>query len=122
MTPSPQYLNAADGSDFDFGPSIEPTVEQQLEHLERSKNLLCALRTQRVATAKEAIRRANREFDRDALSLGRRINRLRAQLETDTPTPTQPTPRKPDKGSHDPEWSQEDIDHYYQLRGVNGNK
>lgn len=94
------------------------TLQQRLEELEREKADLCRTRSTRVAEAEEAIRQANAEFDRKALPLGRRINKLRDKLDSlDTPTAT-----ALGKGSHDPEWSQEDIDHYYELRRRNGSK
>lgn len=90
---------------------------QQLEGLERYRVRLTELRSQRIAAAEELIRRANADFDRDILIVGRKINELRKQMEASTPPPKAPSHRPTvSNGSHDPEWTQEDIDHYYKLK------
>jgi hypothetical protein len=59
------------------------------------------------------IDRANRQFDRAALPLARRINALRDQLETEA-APS-PPPRQKRYKAPDPEWTPEDIAHYHEL-------
>lgn len=92
-------------------------IEAQLATLEWEMSHLCAMRADRVATAEALKRRANRDYDNAAIPLAREIKRLRAELEAEQ----QPEPKKipahvrSSNLSHDPEWSQEDIDHYYEL-------
>lgn len=89
--------------------------EQQLAELEHQMGCLCAIRTERVNAGQAMIDRANTEFDRDALPLGRKIAALRAKLAAPDKPKTSPTARKVRTGSHDPEWTPEDIAHYYEL-------
>lgn len=95
-------------------------AEQKLSQLEVAMGRLCALRDARVAVAQTAISHANREFDRDAVPLGRKINQLRQEIDKAAPVST--PKRKLDKpvaldlNGYDPEWSQEDIDHYLELK------
>lgn len=89
----------------------------ELETLEREMHNLCDLRDQRIAAAEESIRRANIEFDRDAVPLGRKINALRVTAEVaDKPTKTSKPKKQAARKEHDPTWSQEDIDHWYELQ------
>jgi hypothetical protein len=81
-----------------------------LTNLEREMGRLCAERNARVDAAEAAIREANRAFDRAAVPLGRQINKLRNQINQNADS------SKPiEFRGHDPEWTQEDIDHYYEL-------
>lgn len=85
-----------------------------LVELEQTMGCLRDLRNQRIAAAEEAIRRANIEFDRDALPLGRKINALRAAAAKPVDKPKVRVTRKPSQP--DPNWSQEDIDHWHELQ------
>lgn len=88
--------------------------ERELAELECEMNALVYLRNQRVATGQAMIDRANRDFDEQGIPLGRRINRLRAKVEqTVTVTSSRVIRESPEP---DPEWSQEDIDHFKELR------
>lgn len=92
-------------------------IEQQLAELEIEMAALTGLRSQRIAAAEAMIKSANRDFDREGIPLGRKINRLRAKLEKEIPIVTV-TRSQVVRESHDPdpEWSQEDIDHFKELR------
>ena len=63
------------------------TVTPTLRELEARMCQLVATRNERVAAGEAIIRAANRDFDRAALTLGREINRLRAEQEPETPPP-----------------------------------
>lgn len=90
-------------------------LEQQLVGLETQMRNLIAARERRILGGKALIERANRDFDRDALCLGKRINALREQIAAAQPKTS--TPHQHDSnGKHDPEWTQEDIDHYHYLK------
>lgn len=92
-------------------------TEQELAELEYEMNALVGLRNQRVATGEAMIRRANRDFDETAIPLGRQINRLRAKLEAEKPiTQTVTVTQTVRETEPDPEWSQEDVDHFKELR------
>lgn len=91
------------------------TNAELLARFEDAMAGLCRRRAERLAAAGKIIRDANQEYDRRAIPLARRINVLRAQLEAEKPKPEKPLVPQP-RNSHDPEWSQEDIDHYYELR------
>lgn len=99
-------------------------TEQKLAELEIEMGALTGLRAQRIAVAQQRIAvaqamidSANRDFDEAAIPLGRRINRLRAKLESENQTVTV-THSQVVRESHDPdpEWSQDDIDHFKELR------
>lgn len=81
---------------------------EKLSELEAEMSRLCARRDMRVRVAEGEIRQANRDFDRLALPLGRRINALREKLEAPSPPP--PRIREPD-----PDWTPEDQAHYREL-------
>lgn len=91
-------------------------TEQQLAELECEMNALVYLRNQRVATGQAMIDRANRDFDEVGVPLGRRINRLRARLEAEQPPTVKITQTVRESYEPDPEWSQEDADHFNELR------
>lgn len=91
-------------------------METTLEYLESVMHLLCKARDHRIAAAEESIRRANVEFDRDAIPLARKINELREQAEADSTPTDKPIKRATRKRKHDPNWSQEDVDHWYELQ------
>lgn len=92
-----------------------------LARAEHRMSELRARRTRTVDAAVAAIGQANRDFDRAAVPLGRRINQLRERLEAEKPEPPPSARPRPRNNSHDPDWSQADIDHYYELRN-SGNK
>lgn len=94
-------------------------LELQLAQLENRMMDIRNLRAQRLLAAGELIKTANLQYDAAAIPLARQINKLRAQLEVEKPKPEKSVSLRSD--SHDPEWSQEDIDHYYELR-QRGNK
>jgi hypothetical protein len=86
---------------------------QELIELECELNALVGLRNETVHAAEQRIKQANREFDKVALPLGRRINALRKQLEvslTDRQSNRQIVYVGPD-----PDWEPEDIVHYREL-------
>lgn len=83
--------------------------ETEYYRLQAEMAILCAMRSARLMAAQAEIEQANRDFDREALPLGRRISALQKTL------PKTPTVDKSDKPSHDPDWLQEDIDHFYEL-------
>jgi hypothetical protein len=107
-------------------------TERELAELECEMNALVGLRNQRVTVGQEMIDRANRDFDEQAIPLGRRINRLRSLLETEkqidslsraATTPIVTVTRTVRESTEpDPEWSQEDIDHFKELRGRESHK
>lgn len=95
------------------------STEQELLELEIEMGALTALRSKRIATAQAMIDSANRDFDEAAIPLGRKINRLRAKLEIEQTTQTVTVTRSQvvrESHNPDPEWSQEDIDHFQELR------
>lgn len=92
-------------------------LHDKLNDLERQMSALCSARDDRIGFAEETIRRANTEFDRDAVPLGRKINAIRVELALEEkPVITTPKARVTRKRKHDPEWSQEDIGHWYELQ------
>lgn len=87
-------------------------AEQELAELECEMNALVGLRNERVHTGQVIIDRANKDFDKAALPLSRKINALRESLEVKpSPTAKQTRYREPD-----PDWDPEDIAHYRELR------
>lgn len=58
-----------------------------LRELEAQMCQLVATRNQRVATGQGIIDAANKDFDRAALVVGRKINKLREQQQNGTPPP-----------------------------------
>lgn len=90
-------------------------LEAKLSELTRERNM-------RVSAARGAIDRANKEWDRVALPISRRINQLREQ-QPQVPTThmtagaKRERPRREPKqlADYDPDWTQEDIDHYLKL-------
>lgn len=90
-------------------------TERELAELECEMNALVYLRNQRVATGQAMIDSANRDFDEVGIPLGRRINRLRAKLEAQPPI-VKITQTVRESIEPDPEWSQQDIDHFNELR------
>lgn len=54
---------------------------RELQELEAQMALLIEGRRRRVMTANAMIEKANRDFDENAAPLGRRINKLRKELE-----------------------------------------
>ena len=87
-------------------------AEQELTELECEMNALVGLRNERVRTGQAMINRANRDFDKAAIPLARKINVLRELLEAEPPPPAKQTRyREPD-----PDWDDEDIAHYHELR------
>lgn len=87
-------------------------LQRELGELECEMNTLVGLRNEQVRTAEAMIVRANRDFDKAAVPLGRKINELRALLEVKPPPPVKESRyREPD-----PEWEPEDIAHYHELR------
>lgn len=98
------------------------TNAELLARFEDAMTGLCRRRAERLATAGEIIRDANREYDQRAIPLARQISKLRDELEAEKPKPKSLPPDVSSSSlSHDPEWSQEDIDHYYELKR-RGNK
>lgn len=82
-------------------------TERELVELEVEMSRLCARRDMRVRIAQGEIRQANSDFDKAALPLGRKINKLREKLEA-SPPPS--PPRKPDS-----DWTPEDQAHFLEL-------
>ena len=82
-------------------------TERELAELEAEMSRLCARRDMRVRVAQGEIRQANSDFDKVALPLGRKINKLREKLEASPPTSP---PRAPD-----PDWTPEDQAHFLEL-------
>jgi hypothetical protein len=95
-------------------------AERSLAKLVSDLNRLCKIRAARVGRAEAAIARANEAFDRRAVLLSRRIAILRKTIDK-LPAESVGT-RHVRRDKHDPDWSQEDIDHYYELvrRGRSG--
>jgi hypothetical protein len=60
-------------------------LQTQLYELEQRRLKLVKLRDGLVETAEEIIDRANRDFDKDVIPLGRAINELRERLKVDNP-------------------------------------
>lgn len=96
-----------------------PPLEIELASLERQMVVLCNRRAGRLETAARIMRQANADYDEAALPIGRRIQVLRATLEAQKPAPKDPTRQPSEK--HDPDWCQQDIDHFYELKR-RGNK
>lgn len=82
---------------------------------------LVAERTRTIREAQRIIGEANRYFDEQSLSLSRQCNLLRAQLALLQPVEPAPERTRSVTVKHDPDWSQEDIDHFYELQR-RGNK
>jgi hypothetical protein len=88
-------------------------AEQELAELEIEMNALVGLRNERVRTGQAMIDQANREFDKAAVSLGRKINVLRESLVIKPPPPP---PRNTVYREPDPDWEPEDVAHYHELQ------
>lgn len=95
-------------------------IRKELAKLEMEMVALTALRAQRIATAQAMIESANRDFDERAVVLGRQINHIRALLNAEEPTNKVATATRSkvvrEFSDPDPEWSQDDIDHFKELR------
>lgn len=83
---------------------------------------LCAKRNETIARAKRMIADANQTYDQAAIPLGRQIKGLQDRLEAmrEAAEPVKVT-RQRQSETHDPDWTQEDIDHFYELKR-RGNK
>lgn len=82
-------------------------VLDDLTQLEAQMSRLCADRAARVSVAEAEIRQANKDFDKAALPLARKIKKLREELEAAPPVKAYPEP--------DSDWADEDRAHYNEL-------
>lgn len=94
----------------------------KLSRAEESMSLLIQIRNGRKRAAELALKKANVEFDRDAIPLARKISKLRDKLEDMTePEPTSKpasngsAPKRAVPPGFDPDWTAEDIEHYQKL-------
>lgn len=88
-----------------------------LSELEEKLSLLTEIRNAKVATARAALQRANAEYDREALPLHRKIERLRSLIAEPAPALPRPKVTRPRQlAEPDPEWSQAEQDHFRQLQ------
>lgn len=83
------------------------TDTEKLAELEHEMSELVNERNERVECGQMMIDRANRDFDRAAVPLARKINKLREKLEASPPPPPL---REPDS-----DWTPEDQAHFLEL-------
>lgn len=93
--------------------SLSPE-QQKLAQLEADMFRLVLRRQDRIAKAEAEIKKANKDFDKASVPLARQINRLRDELAPVEEQQAQPTKRV--TRTADPEWPQEDQDHFYELQ------
>lgn len=90
--------------------------EDNLRELQAQMNALVARRTKAMEEAAAIIADANREFDRLAVPLGKKIARLTSEAVRTAMAPTPPKRRKPVSPPPD-DWTEEEKTHYYELIG-----
>jgi hypothetical protein len=90
---------------------VEPSPVE-LTELQALLRLLTRRRNNAVQRAQESIAQANRDYDELAWDLHRRIEILRAKEESRKPQLSRVTIKHI---THDPEWAEQDIDHFYEL-------
>lgn len=90
----------------------------KLEQLEAQMKLLIKIRADRVRTAELQIKRANAEFDRDAIPVARKIRHLQEKIEDEQPLPPPPEkkPRRQRAMRHIDLGCEEDNEHFRELQ------
>lgn len=95
-------------------------AEKKLAALEARLCAVAKERSRAIAEAQAYIARINKNFDDVALALNRTMQPLRDQIAAEKPPPVSRIQRVLAE-KHDPDWCQEDIDHFYELKR-RGNK